>query len=148
MAAHFICSALTSLPHTIMASETQGAQVPSAVTPVKTLVLDAGPLLSLTPLRNVATKYLTTPAVLAELRDVNAREHWERLKLLQDIDVEVREPDAVSMSKGAQLRLYGSSQARSLLVQSWHGQSIPEISRSCREPIWALLRSRTRQKSR
>ncbi|GHJ88225.1 hypothetical protein NliqN6_4627 [Naganishia liquefaciens] len=82
-----------------MASETQGAQVPSAVTPVKTLVLDAGPLLSLTPLRNVATKYLTTPAVLAELRDVNAREHWERLKLLQDIDVEVREPDAVSMSK-------------------------------------------------
>ncbi|KAJ9112188.1 hypothetical protein QFC20_002369 [Naganishia adeliensis] len=72
---------------------------PDVVTPVKTLILDAGPLLSLTPLRNLATKYLTTPAVLAELRDVNARDHWERLKLLQGIDVEVREPDAVSMSK-------------------------------------------------
>lgn len=85
-----------------MVSETQPAQAETSctVTPVKTLILDAGPLLSLTPLRNLATKYLTTPAVLAELRDVNAREHWERLKLLQDIDVEVRDPDAVSMSKG------------------------------------------------
>jgi RNA-binding protein NOB1 len=78
------------------------ADTPKPVTPVKTLILDAGPLLSLTPLRNLATKYLTTPAVLAELRDVNARDHWERLKLLQDIDVEVRDPDAVSMSKGEQ----------------------------------------------
>lgn len=86
-----------------MASSAQPAQADTskAVTPVKTLILDAGPLLSLTPLRNLATKYLTTPAVLAELRDVNARDHWERLKLLQDIDVEVRDPDAVSMSKGA-----------------------------------------------
>lgn len=89
-----------------MASETQlaKAETPSTVTPVKTLILDAGPLLSLTPLRNLATKYLTTPAVLAELRDVSAREHWERLKLLQDIDVEVRDPDAVSMSKGVYRR--------------------------------------------
>jgi RNA-binding protein NOB1 len=77
------------------------APTPSeTVTPVKTLILDAGPLLSLTPLRNLATTYLTTPAVLAELRDVNAREHWERLKLLQGIEVQVREPDAVSMAKG------------------------------------------------
>ncbi|KAJ9106111.1 hypothetical protein QFC21_001253 [Naganishia friedmannii] len=87
-----------------MATETppQASPQPSSsttATPIKTLILDAGPLLSLTPLRNLATRYLTTPAVLAELRDVNAREHWERLKLLPDVDVEVREPDALSMTK-------------------------------------------------
>lgn len=78
----------------------QPSSTTRTVTPIKTLVLDAGPLLSLTPLRNLATRYLTTPAVLAELRDVNARDHWERLKLLADVDVQVREPDALSMTRG------------------------------------------------
>ncbi|KAJ9124077.1 hypothetical protein QFC22_000872 [Naganishia vaughanmartiniae] len=86
-----------------MTSETTPQAQPQptsiTVTPIKTLILDAGPLLSLTPLRNLATRYLTTPAVLAELRDVNARDHWERLKLLPDVQVEVREPDALSMTK-------------------------------------------------
>ncbi|KAJ9098811.1 hypothetical protein QFC19_006288 [Naganishia cerealis] len=82
-----------------MATESSPPTAAPAVTPIKTLVLDAGPLLSLTPLRNLATRYLTTPAVLAELRDVNARDHWERLKLLAGVDVEVREPDALSMTK-------------------------------------------------
>lgn len=87
-----------------MATESSSQAQPEAtsttVTPIKTLILDAGPLLSLTPLRNLATRYLTTPAVLAELRDVNARDHWERLKLLAGVEVEVREPDALSMTKG------------------------------------------------
>ncbi|KAH7100539.1 Nin one binding Zn-ribbon like-domain-containing protein [Auriculariales sp. MPI-PUGE-AT-0066] len=46
------------------------------------LVLDAGPLLSQTPLRGVATNYYTVPQVISELRDQKAREHLERLALV------------------------------------------------------------------
>ncbi|WVO16036.1 hypothetical protein L204_103701 [Cryptococcus depauperatus] len=62
------------------------------------LILDAGPLLSLTPLRHLATSFHTTPFVLAELRDPKAREHWERLGLT-GVDVKVESPSAESMAK-------------------------------------------------
>ncbi|KAF8914193.1 Nin one binding Zn-ribbon like-domain-containing protein [Gymnopilus junonius] len=62
------------------------------------LVLDAGPLLSLSPLRGLAETYLTVPQVLAELKDSRAREHFERLGLLSGVKVEVRSPDAASLA--------------------------------------------------
>ncbi|KAL5487918.1 NOB1 [Sanghuangporus weigelae] len=65
----------------------------------KNLVLDAGPLLSLSPLRGLAERYLTVPQVLNELKDKNAREHFERLGLLAGVKIEVREPDAASLSQ-------------------------------------------------
>ncbi|KAF9481829.1 hypothetical protein BDN70DRAFT_875775 [Pholiota conissans] len=62
------------------------------------LVLDAGPLLSLSPLRGLAEIYVTVPQVFAELRDSRAREHFERLGLLSGVKVEVRSPDATSLA--------------------------------------------------
>ncbi|CAA7260060.1 unnamed protein product [Cyclocybe aegerita] len=64
----------------------------------KRLVLDAGPLLFLSPLRGLADMYLTVPQVLAELRDSRAREHFERLGLISGVKVEVRSPDAASVA--------------------------------------------------
>jgi RNA-binding protein NOB1 len=58
----------------------------------KNLVLDAGPLLSLSPLRGLADKYYTVPQVLAELKDKRAQEHFERLGL---------QADAASLAHGA-----------------------------------------------
>lgn len=66
----------------------------------KRLVLDAGPLLSLSPLRGLAQTYLTVPQVLAELKDNRAREHFERLGLMSGVKVEIRSPDAASLSHG------------------------------------------------
>jgi RNA-binding protein NOB1 len=67
----------------------------------KNLVLDAGPLLSLSPLRGLAEKYLTVPQVLTELKDKRAREHFERLGLTAGVKVEVVAPDAASLAAGA-----------------------------------------------
>lgn len=66
---------------------------------IQHLILDAGPLLSLTPLRHLATNFHTTPMVLAELRDPKAREHWERLALT-GVSVKVEPPTAESMAQG------------------------------------------------
>lgn len=65
---------------------------------IQHLILDAGPLLSLTPLRDLAGALHTTPQVLAELRDPRAREHWERMKL-QGVDIRVEQPSADAMAK-------------------------------------------------
>lgn len=64
------------------------------------LVLDSGPLLSLSPLRGLAETYLTVPQVLAELKDSRAREHFERLGLLSGVEVKVQSPDAASLAHG------------------------------------------------
>jgi RNA-binding protein NOB1 len=66
----------------------------------KNLVLDAGPLLSLSPLRGLAQTYYTTPQVLSELKDSRAREHFEKLGLLSGVNVAVKSPDAASLSSG------------------------------------------------
>ena len=63
------------------------------------LILDAGPLLSLTPLRSLATSFHTTPLVIAELRDPKAREYWNRLSLT-GVDVRVEVPNGEAMAKG------------------------------------------------
>ncbi|KAF8812233.1 hypothetical protein BYT27DRAFT_7182666 [Phlegmacium glaucopus] len=70
----------------------------SQETRCKRLVLDAGPLLSLSPLRGLAETYLTVPQVLAELKDNRARQHFERLGLMSGVNVEIRSPDAASLS--------------------------------------------------
>lgn len=70
---------------------------PSSTAGIKHLILDAGPLLSLTPLRHLATTFHTTPAVLAELRDPRAREHWDRLAL-QGVDIRVAAPTAEAVA--------------------------------------------------
>ena len=66
----------------------------------KSLILDAGPLLSLSPLRGLASTYYTTPQVLAELKDGRAREHLEKLGLLSGVKVVVKSPDAASLNNG------------------------------------------------
>ncbi|KAH7930689.1 hypothetical protein BV22DRAFT_1078443 [Leucogyrophana mollusca] len=64
----------------------------------KNLVLDSGPLLSLSPLRGLAETYLTVPQVLDELKDKRAREHFERLGLSAGVRVDIRNPDAASLA--------------------------------------------------
>lgn len=64
------------------------------------LVLDAGPLLSLSPLRGLAQTYYTVPQVLDELKDKRAREHFERLGLSAGVRIEVASPDAASLAHG------------------------------------------------
>ena len=71
---------------------------------IQHLILDAGPLLSLTPLRHLASSFHTTPLVIAELKDPKAREHWERLSLSVG-NVKVEMPNAEVMAKGEQKNL-------------------------------------------
>jgi RNA-binding protein NOB1 len=72
----------------------------TTTTRVKNLVLDAGPLLSLTPLKGLAELYPTVPQVLEELKDRRAREHFERLALTAGVRIEIRSPDAISLVEG------------------------------------------------
>lgn len=62
------------------------------------LILDAGPLLSLEPVRHLASTFHTTPLVLAELKDPKARAHWDALAL-SGVDVRVEMPSAAAMGK-------------------------------------------------
>lgn len=64
---------------------------------VEALVLDAAPLLTQADIPRVAHKCYIPPTVLAELRDVRAREFLERLRMTGQIDLEVREPGAEAM---------------------------------------------------
>ena len=66
----------------------------------KYLVLDAGPLLSLSPLRGLAETYVTVPQVLDELKDKRAREHFEQLALIAGVNVKVMSPDAAALAHG------------------------------------------------
>ena len=68
---------------------------------IKSLVLDAAHLLVQARLAGMAEKFYIPPSVLAELRDVRAREYLERLHTTGQIDLEVREPGAESKQRGA-----------------------------------------------
>jgi RNA-binding protein NOB1 len=74
--------------------------------PVKHLVLDAGPLLSLTPLRGLSENYYTVPQVIGELRDKRGKEYLERLALT-GVSVKIQSPDVSSVAQGSftELRL-------------------------------------------
>jgi RNA-binding protein NOB1 len=67
----------------------------------KNLVLDAGPLLMLSPLRGLAETFVTVPQVLEELKDKRAREHFEKLGLMAGVNVKVQSPDSASIAHGA-----------------------------------------------
>jgi RNA-binding protein NOB1 len=69
----------------------------------KNLVLDAGPLLVLSPLRGLAETFITVPQVLEELKDKRAREHFEKLGLIAGVNVKVQSPDPASLAFGAHL---------------------------------------------
>ncbi|KAH0839844.1 Nin one binding Zn-ribbon like-domain-containing protein [Lanmaoa asiatica] len=69
----------------------------------KNLVLDSGPLLSLSPLRGLADTYLTVPQVLDELKDKRARDHFEQLGLSTGVRVNIRNPDPASLTQVIQL---------------------------------------------
>ena len=73
----------------------------------KNLVLDAGPLLSFSPLRGLAETYYTVPQVLLELKDPRAREHFKRLGLNAGVRIEVREPDAAALVHGGSPVIFG-----------------------------------------
>lgn len=95
-------STTSSLPSAAQPSAGQthtSAHAGPSKSKINHLILDAGPLLSLAPLRHLATTFHTTPLVLAELRDPKAREHWEMLKL-SGVDVRVERPSAEAMAKG------------------------------------------------
>lgn len=68
--------------------------------PIDKLVLDAGPLLSMVPLRDLAQKYYTVPDVVAELKDKRAREYFDQLSLMSGVHVETRNADPISLAKG------------------------------------------------
>ncbi|KAG9017963.1 Nin1 binding protein [Tulasnella sp. 427] len=71
----------------------------SQIPKVDTLVLDAGPLIERKPLRGLANRYVTTPQVVQELKDPRVRQYFEQLSLLEGVNVEVKSPTAVSVSK-------------------------------------------------
>lgn len=66
----------------------------------RNLVLDAGPLLSLSPIRGLAENYYTVPQVLSELKDRQAREHFEKLGLSAGVRIQVQTPDSISLAHG------------------------------------------------
>ena len=64
----------------------------------KNLVLDAGPLLSFSPLRNLAQTYYIVPQVISELKDPRAKQHFESLALNAGVRIQVRDPKPSSLA--------------------------------------------------
>ncbi|KAG8776600.1 Nin1 binding protein [Serendipita sp. 398] len=72
----------------------------ATITPrVESLVLDAGPLLSLSPLKGLSKSYFTVPQVLGELKDDKSRTHFQNLGLLAGVKVETRMPDSAALAQ-------------------------------------------------
>lgn len=63
--------------------------------PIDALVLDAGPLVTRTSLSGLAKKFYVPASVVAELRDVRAREHFEWLQRTLDVEVRDAGPEAL-----------------------------------------------------
>ncbi|EPQ59129.1 hypothetical protein GLOTRDRAFT_34130 [Gloeophyllum trabeum ATCC 11539] len=111
----------------------------------KHLVLDAGPLLSLSPLRGLAETYYTVPQVLDELKDPRAREHFEKLGLSAGINIRVQPPDAASLAQVVQgAKKTGDYSVLShadlcvlALTYALHSQNKPESSKDKAEPVSA-----------
>lgn len=73
----------------------------SAEPACKHLVLDAGPLLSFSPLRNLSQTYYVVPQVISELKDSRAKAHFESLALNAGVRIQVRDPSSSSLAHGA-----------------------------------------------
>lgn len=83
-----------------MAASTSSAATNGSKPACKHLVLDAGPLLSLAPLRGLSEAFYTVPQVLDELKDKRAREHFERLGLSAGVRIEMKGPSTASIAHG------------------------------------------------
>ena len=83
-----------------MAASTSSAAPSGSKPSCKHLILDAGPLLSLSPLRGLAQTYYTVPQVLDELKDKRAREHFERLGMSGGVSIAVKAPMTSSVAHG------------------------------------------------
>ncbi|KAL1946502.1 hypothetical protein VTO73DRAFT_14606 [Trametes versicolor] len=81
-----------------MAASTSSTATSGSKPACKHLVLDAGPLLSLSPLRGLSEAYYTVPQVLDELKDKRAREHFERLGLSAGVRIEMKGPSTASIA--------------------------------------------------
>ncbi|CDO73747.1 hypothetical protein BN946_scf185015.g75 [Trametes cinnabarina] len=81
-----------------MAASTSSVSSNESKPVCKHLVLDAGPLLSLSPLRGLSETYYTVPQVLDELKDKRAREHFERLGLSAGVRIEVKAPSTAAVA--------------------------------------------------
>jgi len=86
---------------TLALNENMAGSTPNVA--CRNLVLDAGPLLMLSPLRGLAETFITVPQVLEELKDKRAREHFEKLGLVAGVNVKVQSPDPASIAHGTQL---------------------------------------------
>ena len=83
----------------ISPSRLQSKMVASSSRPAcKNLVLDAGPLLSFSPLRNLAQTYYIVPQVISELKDPRAKQHFESLALNAGVKIQVRDPTPSSLA--------------------------------------------------
>ena len=100
----------------------------------KYLVLDAGPLLSLSPLRGLAETYVTVPQVLDELKDKRAREHFEQLALIAGVNVKVMSPDAAALAHGTR---------ELILRREVLADASRHLSDTVREEDWRLRRALT-----
>ncbi|KAL9933186.1 hypothetical protein V8E36_007904 [Tilletia maclaganii] len=86
-------------PTTAAAATTTSAPTAANSPNIDSLVLDAAPLLTQQSLRGLAKKFYLPPLVLAELKDKRAREHLEFLRTSGQIELEVREPGPLALSK-------------------------------------------------
>lgn len=100
----------------------------------KSLVLDAGPLLALSPLRGLAETFYTVPQVLDELKDRRAREHFEKLGLSAGVKIEVKSPDPQSLAHSMSY-----SKDQSLLRSNASLQSYNSLRRLVITPSFRLL---------
>lgn len=75
----------------------------SSTTPaLKSLILDAAPLLTQQPSLSdpiLATKYYLPPLVLEELKDERSRQYYQQLKT-KGVEIIVTEPPVEAMAKG------------------------------------------------
>lgn len=62
---------------------------------IDALVLDAGPLVTRTSLTGLAKRYYVPASVVAELRDVRAREHFEWLQRTMNVEIRDAGPEAL-----------------------------------------------------
>ncbi|KIJ69972.1 hypothetical protein HYDPIDRAFT_77681 [Hydnomerulius pinastri MD-312] len=110
----------------------------------KYLVLDSGPLLSLSPLRGLAETYLTVPQVLDELKDKRAREHFEKLGLSTGVRVNVQNPDPASLSQVIQF----AKKTGDYAVLSHADICVLALTHSLHEQEKALLQKQREEASR
>lgn len=109
---------------------------------IKRLVLDAAPLLTQAPIRDLAEEFYTTPQVIAELRDEKSRKYLEMLEI-QGIHINVQQADPVSYAKGL---INFSLSIKLTTVQFLAFLNLQVITAFSQDQIWAFSPSHMRLK--